>query len=165
MIDNFIDKKTEKHLLDKLKDIDNNNFHDGMEIEYILYNKLQNEFRVLISDGYESSYEDTIDVFSNRVTNEMYVPEWDFNFDYYVFNELEIKGNRLLYVSPNTHHGLWNSLHELYPNDIDCKKGVQKYLKFCKQNNITKETIEKYCEFSKLPEDCMKFYNGKDKER
>lgn len=107
MIDNFIDKKTEKYLLDKLKDLDNNNFHDDMEIEYILYNKLKNEFKVLISDGYESSYEDTIDVFSNRVTNEMYVPEWDFNFDYYVFNELEIKGNRLLYVSPNTHHGLW----------------------------------------------------------
>ena len=143
MIENFIDKKTEKYLLDKLKSLDNNNFHDGMEIEYILYNKLQNEFKVLIYDGYESSYEDTIDVFSNRVTNEIHVPEWDFNFDYYVFNELEIKGNRLLYVSPNAHHGLWNSLHELYPNDIDCKKGVQKYLKFCKQNNITKETIER----------------------
>lgn len=165
MIDNFIDKKTEKYLLDKLKDLDNSNFHDGMKIEYILYNKLKNEFKVLISGGYESSYEDTIDVFSNRVTNEMYVPEWDFNFDYYIFNELEINSNRLLYVSPNTHYGLWNSLHELYPNDIDCKKGVQKYLKFCKQNKITKEIIEKYCEFSKLPEDCMKFYSGKDKER
>lgn len=32
MIDNFIDKKTEKYLLDKLKKLDNNNFHDGMEI-------------------------------------------------------------------------------------------------------------------------------------
>ena len=50
-------------------------------------------------------------------------------------------------------------------SNYSSQKGVQKYLKFCKQNNITKETIEKYCEFSKLPEDCMKFYNGKDKER
>ena len=52
MIDNFIDKKTEKYLLDKLKDLDNNNFHDDMEIEYILYNKLKNEFKVLRSNGY-----------------------------------------------------------------------------------------------------------------
>lgn len=35
MIDNFIDKKTEKYLLDKLKDLDNTNFHDGMEIGII----------------------------------------------------------------------------------------------------------------------------------
>lgn len=165
MRDSFIDKKCEKYLLDKIKELDNSNFHDGMDIEYILYDKLKNEFKVLISDGYESSYEDKIDVFSNKIINEMYVPEWDFNFDYYVFNELENKNVRLLYVSPNTHYGLWNSLNELYPNDIDYKSGVQKYLKFCKRNNITKEKIEANCEFYELPRDCMEFYKEKDKER
>ena len=35
MIDNFIDKKTEKYLLDKLKDLDHTNFHDCMEIGII----------------------------------------------------------------------------------------------------------------------------------
>lgn len=104
MRDSFIDKKYEKYLLDKIKKLDNNNFHDEMDIEYILFDKLKNEFKVLISDGDESSYEDKIDVFSNKIINEMYVPEWDFNFDYYIFNELENKNVRLLYVSPNTHY-------------------------------------------------------------
>lgn len=165
MLEDFVDKRTEKYLLDKINKLNNSNVFDDMKIEYVLYNKQNNEFKVLISDGYESSYEDRIDVFSNKIINEMYVPEWDFNFDYYIFKDLEDKNNRLLYVSPNTHYGLWNSLHELYPDDIDSKNGVQRYLKFCKQNHITKEKIEKYWHYNKLPEDCMKFYNGKDKER
>ena len=70
-----------------------------------------------------------------------YVPEWDFNFDYYVFNLLE-DGYKIGYMSDDLNYSLWNSIHELYPDDIEFKNGVKNYIKYCKNNHIDKKYLD-----------------------
>lgn len=66
------------------------------------------------------------------------------------------------------HYAIWIQVEEWYPHDINYKKGMQKYLKYCKQNNITKEKIDKKCG-TELTDNIMKYYlldrKKKDKER
>lgn len=57
------------------------------------------------------------------------------------FGRLE-DGYHIEYISMDSNYGLWNVIDELYPTDINNKLGVQKYLQYCKNNNITKEIID-----------------------
>ena len=45
-------------------------------------------------------------------------------------------------MSDDVHYGIWNSIHELYPEDIDYKDGVQWYLQYCADKGITKEYLD-----------------------
>ena len=54
---------------------------------------------------------------------------WE-GFDYYIYNLLE-EGWQIGYMTPEVHYSIWNSIHELYPEDIDYKDGVQNYLQYC----------------------------------
>lgn len=45
------------------------------------------------------------------------------------------------------------------------EKGIQKYLKYCKKNKITKDYIQKVYDMKYFTEDIMKFYKPKAKER
>lgn len=45
-------------------------------------------------------------------------------------------------ITPEMHYNIWNSLNELYPEELNNLDGVQKYLQYCKDNNITKQYIE-----------------------
>lgn len=127
--------------------------HKDKQIQYILINPKTNETNTLVSN-YDEAIEFTP---YTKQYPEKYgrVPEWDFNFDYYVFNLLE-EGYEVGYMNMETHYNLWNSIHELYPEDIDFKDGVQNYLQYCKDNNITKEKIDK--EVNLDTPDIMEFY-------
>ena len=46
-------------------------------------------------------------------------------------------------MTDDVHYSIWNSINELYPNDIEYKNGVQEYLQYCKEKNITKEYLDK----------------------
>ena len=67
-------------------------------------------------------------------------------------------------MSMEAHYGLWQEIDRYYPEDIKNKKGVQMYLKYCKENNITKELIDKAINNDKTP-DIMKFYDQKIKNK
>ena len=45
-------------------------------------------------------------------------------------------------MTPEVHYSIWNSINELYPNDIDYKDGVQNYLQYCADNKITKKYLD-----------------------
>ena len=82
-----------------------------------------------------------------------------------IFKSLENK-MKIGYMSMGIHYGLWLEVSRYYPDDTKHKNGVQKYLRYCKENNITKENIDK--EFSnKSPyesiPDIMKYYKEERK--
>lgn len=112
--------------------------HKNKKIEYILQNSNDGHTRVLADDGISEAIE-----FDSKYNNGFtYVPEWDYNFDYYLFDLLE-NGYEIKFMEQDIHYSLWNSIDELYPNDIENKKGVNNYIKYCKDNNITKEYLDK----------------------
>lgn len=121
--------KVEKFLNDNME-------HQDKKIDYILYKPDKMETNILASN----SNDEVIEFRSN--TNDFnYVPEWDYNFDYYIYNLLE-ENWKIEYMTPEVHYSIWNSINELYPNDIDYKDGVQNYLQYCADNKITKKYLD-----------------------
>ena len=112
----------------------------NMNIDLILYDEKTKATYTIASDGYDKCIEFTpyTDYSENGYD---VVPEWDFNFDYYVYDLLE-QGCEVGYITDELHYNIWNSRYELYPDDIDCKDVALKYIEYCKKNNITKEYID-----------------------
>ena len=110
-------------------------------IDYILYNKDKDDMYIVASDGIEEMLEFNPYGINENKNNFFQVPEWDFNFDDYIFSHLQ-DGYDISFMRDEVHYGIWNGLNDLYPEDINFKKGVQKYLKYCKENNISKQYID-----------------------
>lgn len=87
--------------------------------------------------------------------------EWQFNADEDIFGNLE--ENNIAFISMKAHHGIWSYIDNVKPEEIQNKVGMQKYLKYCKDNNITKDRIEEETHLSTLY-DVMKYYKPLDKE-
>ena len=114
--------------------------HKNKKIDYILYNPKTKETYVMCSDGVSDAIEFT--PYTKKLENGFSnVPEFDYNFDYYIYNQLD-NGLKIGYMSIDIHYSIWNSINELYPNDIDNKEGVKYYISYCKANGITKERID-----------------------
>lgn len=128
--------------------------NEDKAIDFILYNPKTNESYVLASNGV-----DEIILFAPYTKNYpkgyTNVPDWDFNLDEYFFKELQ-NGYEIGFITNDVNYGLWSTIDELYPEDIENIKGVQKYLKYCVDNNITKEKLSKIMN-NDVP-DIMKFY-------
>lgn len=131
--------------------------HQNKHIDYILFNPKTNDTYVLASDGYDEAIEFT-PYTKNESGGYTQVPEWDYNFDYYIYNYLE-EGLKIGYMTDNVHYSIWNSINELYPTDIEYKNGVQEYLQYCKDNNITKEYLD--IKTGLDTPDVMKYYKEK----
>lgn len=99
--------------------------HQNKQIDYILINPDNEDLWVMCSDGVDTAIELH---YKDGMMKNNYVPEWDYNFDYYVYNLLE-DGYKIGYMCPDLHYSLWNSIHELYPDDIEFKNGGQKLYK------------------------------------
>lgn len=96
-----------------------------------------------------------------------YIPNAEYSFDIgddSIFPSLQKGKMEIAYMSMETHYGLWQEIDRYYPQDIKNKKGVQMYLKYCKENNITKKVIDRAINDGKTP-DIMKFYDQKIKNK
>lgn len=134
-----------KEIVDKVKnDIESYMMedmeHQNKEIEYILYNANTKETQVIASDKIEEMI--LFAPFTKEEENGyINIPEWDFNFDEYLFKELQ-NGYEIAYMSNDTHYGIWIAIDELYPEEFEYKDGIIKYFKYCKDNNITKKYLD-----------------------
>lgn len=72
-------------------------------------------------------------------TNFYHVPEWDFNIEDYLLYDLE-NGYDMGFAPLEQHYGLWCSIDQ-WKDEIEHTDGLQSYLKYCKQNDITPKTI------------------------
>ena len=128
--------------------------HQNKRIDYILINTNNDDLWVMCSDGIDTAIEFH---YRDGMMKNNYVPEWDFNFDYYAFNLLE-DGFKIEYMSNDFHCSLWNSIHELYQDDIEFENRVKNYIRYCKNNNINKKYLDEKTGLN-TPDVMKKFQN------
>ena len=81
----------------------------------------------------------------------------------FLFRDLE-HNMEISYMSLYCHYGIWHEINNYYPDDISHKKGMQNYLKYCKKNDVTLDTIKKKFGNTHLP-DVMQYLKKERKER
>lgn len=79
-------------------------------------------------------------IFDPYKAYEFVVIEALFNFDEFDFELLE-NGYQIYFMSIEHHYNFWESISDVGIESFENKIGIQKYMQFCKQNNINKETI------------------------
>ena len=89
--------------------------------------------------------------------------EWRFNYEEHLFEYLENDYQMFNSNDLVVHYNVWNYIEEMYPEEIENKKGMQNYLKYCKENGITKNKIENEVKYD-VP-DVMKLYKDKIKRK
>lgn len=96
-------------------------------------------YRVIATDREDDSnvYAVRIDIPEHMQVQE--IAEWEYTIDGWLFKELE-KGYDLIYMPLSSHYGTWCYIDDVR-NNIEFKKGLNKYLHFCKTHNISKDTI------------------------
>lgn len=112
--------------------------HRDKEIDYILLNSKTGDVHA-IATNYDEILEFNFNIKESSI-DYYEIIEALFNDDDF-FGKLE-DGYHIEYISMDSNYGLWNVIDEMYPTDINNKLGVQKYLQYCKNNNITKEIID-----------------------
>ena len=108
----------------------------GTSINFILVNQNNSDIKCIVSDGME-----TIVGFDKDTNNYYDIPYYDYNFDKHLFGELD-KNYHIGYMNDIDHYYIWRTIMELYPENLNYKDGVQKYLQYCVDNGITKEYID-----------------------
>lgn len=142
--------KVEKQEIEKF--FSENKEHENKIIDFMLVNREEDDIITITSDGVDEMIE-----FSKNNGTHNEIPDWDFTFDYYLFERLE-NGYEIETMSNDIHYSIWNSINELYPEDINNKDGVQRYLQYCANNGITKEFLDKQTNLN--TPDIMKYFNG-----
>ena len=132
------DKLDIEKVLNKTKELlKNSDEYKNMEICYMLEDEKDkgNSFIVAMNN------DDIIEI--NPFTKEISeTADWAYNIDDDIFGMLE-SDKKISYMSINMHYGIWQTIDQWYPEDLEHKKGMQKYLKYCKDNNITQTRILK----------------------
>ena len=115
-----------------------NEFHVRANITYVLRDE-NNEIRAV---AYDANAPFNMFGISGRMNGSLYIdsiPDWDFNVDTYLFEDLE-DGFEIAYMPIMEHYNVWCSVKNL-ENDIDHQDGLQRYLKYCKTHDITPDAI------------------------
>lgn len=128
-----------------------NEDYEDMEICYILEDTKDKKESIVIAMKDEDIIQ--INPFTKEISD---IADWAYNVDDDIFGMLE-DNKKIAYMSMMMHFNMWESIKIYYPEDIEHKKGTQKYLKYCKENKITKEVIEKATKFDDVY-DAMKHY-------
>ena len=153
-----IDKLLRKadRIIKRTDDIEFNN--DDNICKYILLNKVNVNNSEIYYFKDDEIYK--VDLQNSKVYG---IIDGLYSFDEDVFSLLENKQYAIGYMDTEVHYSIWNYINDLYPEDINCKKGMQEYLKYCKKNNINKELIGSKVNLI-ISNDIMKYYQ-KNKER
>ena len=70
------------------------------------------------------------------------VPSWDYNIEDYLLDDLE-NGFEIEFMTLDEHCGIWYTIDN-WRDDISHMDGLQKYLSYCQQNEITSQVISLY---------------------
>lgn len=128
---------------------------ENAEILYVLENT--KDLKESISGVCDKNYEMYEAILKNREVNYCY--DWDYNVDEYIFGNIE-KDFNIGFMQMDFHKAIWTSIEDVGADEFKHKIGLQKYLKYCKENNIDKATIEKETKSENIP-DIMKYYDEK----
>jgi len=108
----------------------------------------------------------------NQITDIVYADEKDVinlgsskiekvEKDYSILDEILLpeieKGKQIEFMSDETHDYMWYIIDEYYPDDLENKKGMVKYLEYCKNNNITRKYLDE--KFNSNPSNLLELYD------
>lgn len=84
-----------------------------------------------------------------------YSQEWDYDIDNNIFEKIE-NGMNIELITPQWHRLIWEKIESYsFIDEIYHKEGMQKYLEYCRDNEITKEFLEEECDIELV--DIMKY--------
>lgn len=141
------------------KVLKNNEEYKGYNIDFLLIDRddTKNAVAVAIEDG-----ELILVDMPTREINE--IDDRYYNYDDYLFNYLE-DGKEIGFMTMYVHYCVWKEIRDVEPERIKNKTGLQNYFKYCKENKITKEKLNKELGRTDTP-DMMKYYKeNKNKSR
>lgn len=85
------------------------------------------------------------------------IGDWSFGFDSDLFRYLE-QGYELAGMSLTAHYACWMEIQELHHDGcITYLKGMQRYLRYCKQNGVTSDLLRQERQYSGV--DVMALYD------
>ena len=129
-IKNLINK-VNKYIKDDKDLVDNS-------IDIIFYNKKTKDYYINVSNYDDMGYFTYKD---NELSEYNHIFDWSYSIDENIFYFLE-EGYDIEYITDDVHKGIWFELDTLCIEDIQYQKGFKRYLDFCKEHNITNETLD-----------------------
>lgn len=123
------------------------------KIEYIFHYKDNDNYEAIAFDG---EYIASVFLKSGEIE-----PIFDlvYNLDNEIFGSLEYMQGEIAYMTLKTHSDIWNYIDKNI-NDINNSYGLEQYLKYCKEKNITKSFIDEKRKLD-VP-DVMKYYKNRE---
>lgn len=86
-----------------------------------------------------------------------YSQEWDYDIDNNIFKKIE-NGMNIELITTQWHRLIWEKIESFqYVDEIYHKEGLQNYLEYCRDNEVTKEYLEEECDTELI--DIMKYSN------
>lgn len=133
-------KQVESRLKKEEKDeLEDNSFYESKVIDLILYNNDKDCYRIYVSNDEDIG---VMDYKNNKITNYQICVDWAYSVDDYIFDDLE-SGYEISYIANKMHKGMWFEIDTYCLDDIQNKDGFEKYINYCKENDITNEYIDK----------------------
>lgn len=153
----FLNSQYGKKILD-YKDIEN------PKIMYSLVNKNnpQDSFSIISEKEGERVF--TIRPYrKNEAAKIEEIPEFLFNYDEYLFDYLE-NGHDIINIDFELNYSIWCQVEDFSIDEIYHQKGMQKYLKYCKDKNITQERLNKELGLNGASDIMMYYKEKKNKD-
>lgn len=128
--------------------------YTNCKIEYILINRYNSKDAIAVMRKtdfglYQVSLKDR---------EIMKLEEWFYNIDEDIFDYLE-KEYELGFMTLEFHNYIWNEVERVGVEEYEHQMGFQKYLKFCKNNGVSKKRIRKESDINVM--NIMQYYDKK----
>lgn len=132
----MIIEETVKKVNEILKNNEDYKDDKAMQVQYILLDKDKQ-----ISDIICYGWDGMVSIDSKTFEIEP-ISDWAYSSDTHIFEPLK-DGETIGYMTAEAHYNIWCNIAEWYPEDINCKEGLDLYIKYCDENGITKEYLDK----------------------
>ncbi len=120
-----------------------------------IFSKKQRNTTTVIAYGVDESDPDrmvSLGIVNDELISIYQIPEWDFTVDEYYLDLLE-NNYQIDYCSLSEHYNIWHNIKE-NREEMSHEIGLQNYLNYCEENNITKERLN---QLHMVPVDIMHF--------
>ena len=141
-----------------IKNDEDYNYNFEMKVNYIMIDKKDKSQSYAIV---ELDYNQLVIVYLESMEMRD-IAEYAYTIDNDIYGDLE-SGKELAYMSLDVHYGIWQDAHYYYPEDIQHKEGLKKYLQYCKDKHIDKNLLNEVMDAEKFDEELCDFVSSKDK--
>ena len=141
-----------------IKNDEDYNYNFEMKVNYIMIDKKDKSQSYAIV---ELDYNQLVIVYLESMEMRD-IAEYAYTIDNDIYGDLE-SGKEIAYMSLDVHYGIWQDAHYYYPEDIQHKEGLKKYLQYCKDKHIDKNLLNGVMDAEKFDEELCDFVSSKDK--